>query len=168
MITLSLACPLQHKSDTLTPTQAEFWHRFQAATGDQTKAPADIDQFGDSAEMADELLQLVLSGRKQATCALARWYRLPGASLPKPGDLSIILDGEGTPRCVIRTRRVEVKPITEADAKFAWDEGEGDRSFDYWITEHRKFWQREAEREGFVYADTLEAVFERFELAWSE
>jgi uncharacterized protein YhfF len=152
----------------MTPSQSEFWNRFRRATGDTTSEPADVDQFGDSPEMADELLALVLAGRKQATCALARWYQGPDGVFPKPGMLSVILDGAGQPRCVIRTTQVEVKPITQADAKFAWDEGEGDRSFEYWITEHRKFWQREAAREGFVYSDDLEAVFERFELAWAE
>lgn len=153
----------------MTPEQKDFWARFKAATGETADKPYDIDQFGDSEEMADELLGLVLIGQKQATCALARWYVGPAAvlPLPKPGNLSIITDGAGQPSCVIRTTSVEVKPIRAADAKFAWDEGEGDRSFDYWITEHRKFWQREADREGFEFSEDLDAVFERFELAWT-
>lgn len=150
----------------MTPEQSAFWSRYCAERGVEAE-PFDIDQFGDSPEMGDELLDLVLIGRKQATCALAYWYRQPGMRFPAPGDLSIILDGAGRPRCVIRTTQVEIKPITEADAQFAFDEGEGDRSFEWWLTEHRKFWQREAEREGFTYSDALDAVFERFVLDWA-
>lgn len=63
---------------------------------------------------------------------------------------------------------MEIKPITEADAQVAWDEGEGDRSFDWWLSEHIKFWQREAQREGFTFSTDMDAVFERFQLVWAE
>lgn len=129
-------------------------------------APRGFDGFGDSPQMQDELCDLVLAGTKRATCSLARGFEADPAGLPRPGDLWVIHDGARRPRAVIRTTSVEIRPIRDADAQFAWDEGEGDRSFDYWITEHRKFWQREAEREGFIYSDDLDAVFERFELLW--
>ena len=54
----------------------------------------------------------------------------------------------------------------EADAEFAWIEGEGDRSFEYWWNGHIAFWKREAEREGFVFSEDLPACFEQFELFW--
>tara|TARA_R110002073_G_scaffold38749_4_gene110936 strand:+ start:8191 stop:8688 length:498 start_codon:yes stop_codon:yes gene_type:complete len=150
---------------SLTPAQSAFWSRFQAETGIEA-TPRGAEAFGDDAAMQDALCALVLAGTKQATCTLARWFEDDPDGLPKPGDYWIALDGSARPRAVIRSTQVEVKPIGEADAQFAWDEGEGDQSFDYWITEHRKFWQREADREGFAYSDDLDAVFERFELVW--
>lgn len=147
----------------MTPEENAFWERFKAETG-ETGEPFEIDWFGDDPQMADELLALVLIRQKQATCCLARQY---GDRPPRTGDLSIIQDGRRTPACVIRTTSVEIKPITEADAQFAWDEGEGDRSFDWWLTEHEKYWRREAAREGFEYAREMEAVFERFVLVWA-
>ncbi len=149
----------------MTPDQRAFWDRFCAETG-HAGEPFDVDQFGDSEALADELLQLVLIGQKRATCALARWYQQPGARFPEPGDLSLILDGRGQPACVIRTTKVEVKPVREADAEFAWIEGEGDRSFEYWWDGHIAYWHREAEREGFAFSEDLPACFEQFELAW--
>ncbi len=141
-----------------------FWARFQRETSERAPAPRYIDAFGDSRVMHDELLALVLSQTKQATASLARWYT--EEELPRVGDLALITDGRGAPACVIRTTRVDILPVREVDADFAYAEGEGDRSYDYWITEHRKFWSREAEREGFVYSDDLDVVCERFELAW--
>ncbi|MCP2671425.1 ASCH domain-containing protein [Maricaulaceae bacterium EIL42A08] len=152
------------KSD-LNAEYRRFWTRYQAATGETADAPRYVDAFGDSPEMQDELLALVLSRTKQATASLARWY--DEATLPTVGDLVLITDGSGAPRCVIRTTQVDIIPVREVDADFAWAEGEGDRSYDYWITEHRKFWQREAAREGFEYSDDLDVVCERFEWVWA-
>ena len=59
--------------------------------------------FGDGPELADELLQLVLSGEKTATCSSYASYRRE--QMPMIGDDSIILDGRGEPACVIKTRR---------------------------------------------------------------
>ena len=150
----------------LTDAQRAFWTRFQAETG-ETGPPCGVDAFGDSEAMMDELLALVLIGRKQATAALARWYADDPASLPKPGDLWLITDGRSQPACVTQTTRVDIMAVHQVDAQFAWGEGEGDRSYAYWITVHRKFWQREAAREGFVYSDDLEVVCERFKLVWT-
>ena len=57
--------------------------------------------FGDGPELADELLQLVLSGEKTATCSSYASYRRE--QMPMIGDDSIILDGRGEPACVIKT-----------------------------------------------------------------
>jgi len=151
---------------TMTPDEQAFWSRFQAETGLEGE-PREIDGFGDSPEMMDALLALVLSGRKQATASLARWYEAEPAAMPKPGDLSLVTDGAGRPACVIRTTRVDVMPVRAVDEDFAWTEGEGDRSLAWWRDAHRAFWTREAEREGLTYSDDLDVVCERFELVWA-
>jgi len=100
-----------------------FWQRFVAATGLDGAYTA--WSFGDSPEMATELAQLVKSGPKRATAGL-----LPDASeeMPQPGDLSVILDGDDRPVCVIRTTAVEVRRFGGVDAEFAHADGEGDRT----------------------------------------
>jgi uncharacterized protein YhfF len=123
--------------------------------------------FGDSGPMADELLALVLSGRKRATASLSRDYRRPDSDpFPTVGDYVIWVDGSGNPRCITRTTQVEVKPLSQVDDQFAWDEGEGDRSRAWWLDAHRRYFARQAEREGFAMHDDTETVFERFELVW--
>jgi uncharacterized protein YhfF len=59
---------------------------------------------------------------------------------------------------------VEVKPLSKVDDLFAWDEGEGDRTRAWWLDAHRRYFQRQADREGFSMHDEVETVFERFEL----
>ena len=100
----------------LSDADRAFWTRFQLATG-ETARPRGVDAFGDSPEMMDELLALVLSRTKQATASLARWYVDDPEGLPKPGDLWLITDGRGVPACVTRTTRVDVMPIREVDAR---------------------------------------------------
>ena len=93
--------------------------------------------FGDGPELADELLDLVISGRKIATCSTEDE---PNTSTP--GEQWIVLDGRGTPRCVIQSTEVTYCRFGEVDATFAYDEGEGDRSLDYWRQAHRNYFGR--------------------------
>jgi len=98
--------------------------------------------FGDSAKMADALLGLVLSGAKTATSGTLREYEKEGGRLPRPGNRSIVLDGTGTPACVIEIVDVTLRRFDEVDSAFAHDEGEGDRSLSYWRSVHEEFFRR--------------------------
>jgi uncharacterized protein YhfF len=115
--------------------------------------------------MATELAALVVAGRKRATCSLARDYQAP-ETLPKVGDFVVVVDGNGMPQCIWRTTEIEIKPLNAVDDQFAWDEGEGDRSREWWLAAHRRYFARQALRDGFEMHDTIEAVFERFEIVW--
>jgi uncharacterized protein YhfF len=93
--------------------------------------------FGDSPALADELLELVLNGTKTATCSTE-----DEPNISKPGERWIVLDGKGDPKCVIESIEVTFQRYTEVDAKFAFDEGEGDRSLAYWREAHRQYFRR--------------------------
>src|SRR4051794_41196650 len=93
--------------------------------------------FGDGPELADELLALVLDGRKTATCWAASEGQLTGL-----GRRMVALDGAGRPRAVIETVELVRRRFHEVDAAFAHDEGEGDRSLAYWRHAHRIYFTR--------------------------
>src|SRR5688500_15476684 len=82
--------------------------------------------FGDTPQMADELVRLVLTGRKTATC-----WPFQECELDDPA-LWIICDGSGEPRCVVETVEIMRRRFDEVDEAFAYDEGEGDRTLQYW------------------------------------
>lgn len=149
----------------LTADQAAFWNRFRAATGEPAPAPRFIDAFGDSPALKDALLAIVRSGRKRATASLARWY--DNETRPRIGDLSLILDGAGRPACVVRTTAVRIGPVTSVTDDDAYEEGEYEATRARWLADHRAFWRREAQREGFDYTDDLDVLFERFALVWA-
>lgn len=98
----------------------------------------DAFSFGDSPQMADELLALVLSGRKRATC----WPADEEPAPPAPGTCEVVLSGSGVPTAIIRTIEVTKRRFDEVDAAFAFDEGEGDRSLAYWREEHIRYFTR--------------------------
>ena len=141
---------------------------FQAFLAD-AKVHADtyaVAAFGDSPAMADELLALVLAGVKRATASLARYYGPASEPLPKVGDHAVLVDGRNKPRCVWRTTEIRLGPLSSADADFAEAEGEGDGSLAGWLADHRAYFSRQAERDGFVFSDDIETVFERFTIVW--
>ena len=122
--------------------------------------------FGDGPEMADELGELVRRGIKRATCSSLWEMEHDGEPIPKPGDLSIILDGRGDPICIIETTEVEVKPLDAVDAGFAYDEGEGDRSLATWRAVHWRFFSRTLAAIGRAPHDAMPVVCERFCVVW--
>jgi uncharacterized protein YhfF len=105
--------------------------------------------------MADELLALVLEGRKRATT----WAAVQGTQGVEVGSRSIIKDGQGRPRAVIETIQLTRRCFAEVDESFAQDEGEGDLSLDYWRKAHQVYFTREG-----TYADNMEVYCERFRL----
>jgi uncharacterized protein YhfF len=149
----------------LTPAVEQFCSAYVIAQGIE---PPDITivQFGDSAELADELVGLVLAGEKRATASLMSDYAKRHRTLPKPGDLGVVVDGKRAPRCLIRTVEVEIKPLRAVDERFARDEGGGDRSLAWWRSAHFRYFKRQAAIEGCSLEETAELVLERFEVVW--
>jgi uncharacterized protein YhfF len=47
------------------------------------------------------------------------------------------------------------------------NEGEGDRTREWWLDAHRRYFYRQASRGGFEFEDDIPTVFERFEVVWS-
>lgn len=128
--------------------------------------PFGAEQFGDSPELADDLLELVLLGRKTATCSSLWEWEADGAALPTPGALTICLDGAGQPRCIIETTEVRVSPMDQVDALFARAEGEGDLSLAYWRMAHERYFRRVLARIGREFAPDMPLVCERFRVVW--
>ena len=150
----------------MTPEQRAAWDRFQADTGD-LRNPSDIFAFGGGPDLARELLDLVLAGTKQATASRFGLYQKLGLRPPATGDLSLVLDEQDGPACVIETTRVDIAPFNTVTEDFAWVEGEGDRSLDYWRAAHLSYFHRECGREGTIFSEDEPIVFERFRLIWT-
>lgn len=142
-----------------------MWLDFRNSTGTESELKGAF-AFGDSPDMADRLADLVVTGPKRATAGLALDFEHDGEPFPRTGEYWAVLDGRGRPVCVIRTTWVEVRPLKDVDAEFAWDEGEGDRSLAWWMDAHRRFFRRRCEALGVEFTDGLPTVLERFELSW--
>ncbi len=117
--------------------------------------------FGDSPKLADELVQLVLSGIKTATCCSKNSFQreYERGEAPCAGSYNIILDGTGQPVCVIQTVRLQGIRFCEMTRELASKEGEGDLSLEYWKEGYKRYFEREG-----TYSEEMELVFEEFEL----
>ena len=90
-----------------------------------------VEAWDDSPRLADELGTLISNEIKTATCSALWEYEAEGEPLPEVGLRTIVLDGDGDPLCIVETTEIEVRPYNEVDARFAFEEGEGDRSLAY-------------------------------------
>jgi len=144
-----------------------LWRAYRAAFPDRpTEDEPVIDTFGDSAELADELLSLVLGGTKTATSTLVLEFESEGERLPRIGDHWVACDGGGAPRAVLRTVELRIGVADSVDETFARDEGEDDLSRDSWLEQHRRYWTRVCAARGGEWRDDLEVVFERIRVVW--
>ncbi len=111
--------------------------------------------FGDGAELADELLALVLAGKKTATC----WAASEGDKGVVVGKRWIVNDGQWRARAVLETVEITRRRFDEVEAAFAYDEGEGDRTLSWWRQAHTNYFSRRGE-----FAPGMEVYCERFRL----
>ncbi|HEY9219447.1 MAG TPA: ASCH domain-containing protein [Phenylobacterium sp.] len=81
----------------------------------------DRDRFGDTPALADELLALIIAGKKRATC----WSAAEGLRRARVGKSWVAEDGQRRPRVVLRTTELREGRFDQVDASFAADEGEG-------------------------------------------
>lgn len=115
---------------------------------------------------ADELAELTAKGIKRATASLNYWYEQGEDELPQVGNHVVVTDFEGVASCVYRISSVEKVPFKDVTEEFAFAEGEGDKSLDYWRRVHRKFFTAELAGEGLEFNEELLVVCERFEVVF--
>lgn len=143
-----------------------MWRDYVAA---HPRLPAEepvVDHFGDSAPLADALLDLVLHGPKRATATLVDDVVADGEPLPRVGSHWVACDGAGRPRAILRSVDLRVGVAESVDDAFAWDEGEDDRTRESWLREHRRYWARTCAARGAEWDESAEVVFERFRVVW--
>ena len=113
-------------------------------------------RFGDGPALCAELLRLVRSGAKTATCGALRDYDA-GEPLPVVGRRDIALNWDGTPALVIETVEVTRRPFDAVPEEFALAEGEG--TFAEWREGHVRYFERNG-----GWSPDMELVCERFRL----
>ena len=111
----------------------------------------------------NELLDLVLQGKKRATSSSLASFRAEGTAVPKEGELSVITDWDGHPCCVIRTTKVRVIPYKDIPFGLARLEGEDD-TLASWRKNHEAFFREEGKSLGYSFSEDMEVVFEEFEI----
>ncbi len=150
------------------PAAERMWLAYAAAHPERAAAADEhpVERFGDTRELADELIGLVLHGPKRATAGLVADFALEGTPLPRIGGHWMACDGAGAPRAVLRSAELRIGPLESVDEAFAWDEGEGERTREDWLRGHRRYFTRTLAARGDVFSEEQEVVFERFRVVW--
>lgn len=115
--------------------------------------------FGDD---SDFLGELVKNGIKTATCSLRVLYDLDDDALPSVGEYSVILDSFGEALCIIKTTKVSIEEFANVSSEFAYKEGEGDRSLEYWRKAHKAFFEEELREYNLKFNEQMDLVLEEF------
>ncbi|WP_203247135.1 ASCH domain-containing protein [Sporosarcina beigongshangi] len=135
----------------------KYWDEFWKAEGKPTSVTAWM--FGG---LPDELAQLVIDGKKTATCSGHVLYELENEALPRVNDYSIILNSEEQPVAIIKTVEVSFVPMNQVSEEFAVAEGEG--PYEAWKSAHVTFFTGELENHGLEFSEDMLLVCERFTL----
>lgn len=146
-----------------------MWHEYLKSVGEDVNLTAkkySSWHFGRAPEVADELVGLVLAGRKTATSSLLCETEHEKAPIPARGDLSIVTGGEGIARCIIRTKAVNISPFEDVPAEFAWKEGEDDRSLESWRGVHERCFMVDCDDIGKKFNRKMPVICEEFEVVY--
>ncbi len=148
-----------------------FWKQYclTMQKADETNCMEKIPSawgFGDSPEMADDLLAYVLTGEKTATSGMLSDFEHDGDPVPKKGDKNIILNGEKEPKCVIEFVDVQQKKFNEVDEVFALKEAEGFKSLQDWRDLHWDFFSRRCKDLGVPLYEEIMLVCMEFKLIY--
>lgn len=147
-----------------------FWHVYVKqlpAEHHHRVAKPDAFGFGDASDVADELAELVLAGRKRATTSLAIEFTSVNEPLPRVGDLSIVVRGNGIPVAIIERTHVATIPFDNVNAEFAAAEGEGDGSLAYWREAHADYFGRVCARLGGRFDVQTPVLCQVFRVIWT-
>ena len=147
----------------------KYWNSFLAtlpAVSPYHGKPYVAEGFGDHPKLADELGELILNGIKTGTCSALWEWEAEGNPIPKVGLIAITLNGAGEPICIIETTEVAMRSFNEVDEDFAYSEGEGDRTLQYWREAHTMFFSRVLSKLGREFSEDMPLVCETFRVIY--
>lgn len=144
----------------------EFWKNFLKESGRNLETKyLEAFHFELTEYLANYLLELVLSGQKKATCSSLLVYELENERVPQVGDLSIITDWDGLPKCVIETVAVTTLPFKDITYDICKREGEDD-TLESWQKGHIRFFEEDGKKLGYKFTWDMPVVFEDFKVIY--
>lgn len=117
-----------------------------------------------NANLCAELIRL---GQKTATCSLKYWYETGDELMPSTGHLQVVTDWYGKPICIIETDSVEECKYSDVSAEFAYLEGEGDRTLEWWRKTHWDFFTQECIELNIEPNRDMMLILEQFHVVYS-
>lgn len=144
----------------------EYWNKFLKDTNrsPDDRCAGDLN-FEAKGFVGDELVSLILSGKKTAFFTSWATYSIDQEPLPISGELYIVLDRANNPRCVIETESVSVVPFNEVTWSMAQLEGE-DEDLATWKEKKQEYLEDEGAILGFDFTPDIKLVFQTFKVVY--
>jgi uncharacterized protein YhfF len=143
-----------------------YLERFTLEQRDKHKE-VEADYFCADEKNANICSELILRGKKTASCNMRYWYESGLEPMPKVGTLQVVTDWSGNPTSIIETTEISESKFSEVTAEFAALEGEGDKSLDWWRKAHWNFFSAECQEQSIQPDNDMILVLEKFKVVYS-
>ncbi len=124
------------------------------------------DYFCGDEHNANLCAELIRVDQKTATCSLNIWYESGEEPMPTVGHLQVAVDWNGNPICIIEIDSIETCKYNEVTTEFAYAEGEGDRSLEWWRKAHWRFFSAVCTELKIQPHEEMVLVLERFHVVY--
>lgn len=153
---------------TLAPNEMKFWQRYLSSLPAATRPrhPRVEAALPGNREVADELINLYLTGKKSAGSSLVKDFEINGEPFPAVGNYWIVLDRKNKPCCIVKTIRVVFHRFKDIPEDIAKAEGEGDCSVAYWKKVHEKLYSPYLEKWQINNLQNTKVITEFFEVVY--
>ena len=144
----------------------EYWYKFLKETNrdEEDKCAGDLN-FEAKGFVGDELMALLISGKKTAFFTSWATYAIDQEPLPVSGELYIVVDRAEKPQCVIEIDSVAVLPFNEITWEMAKQEGE-DENLQAWREKQQEYLTDEGAVLGFDFTPDIKLVFQTFHVVY--
>jgi uncharacterized protein YhfF len=119
---------------------------------------AETFRFGDSAALCAEIVALVRSGKKTATCEAASAYGKGGDAWPEVGRRDVALHWDGSPAVMLETVEVSTRRFCDMDEEFVAAQGEFS-DLAHWRAAYEEYFRRHGD-----FSEEMKLMCERFKL----
>lgn len=150
----------------MKPHHQQFLEQYlsQLTAEQRSQIPQTIAEYFCADEYnANQCAKLIDQGIKTASCSLKQGYEIEDEPLPQVGRLTVVLDWQENPVCIVKLTQVDICSFDQVTPEFAYAEGEGDRSYQWWHDAHVKFFTHYAQQIGAEFDTSSDLVLERFE-----
>jgi 5-formyltetrahydrofolate cyclo-ligase len=146
--------------------QLKYWNDYLDSINQSNRDLYVEASIAGDLNLADELLNLYLDGKKTAGSSLVKDFVLAEDELPKVGNHWIVLDKNEKPCCILKTVKVEVNRFVDVTQEIAIAEGEGDLSVEHWRKIHKDFFTPYLSEWGITDLDNEDVITEFYEIVF--
>ncbi len=147
---------------------AAFWQAVKAAVPNfvipQRFA---IRCIGTTPEMNATILNLIARGEKTGTFPLPFQLEKLGEALPQPGDLTVQVKIDGTPRALVRTTSTELVAFKNITEQHTAIDGPSVRTLETWRKIHIPYYTNMMAGYGATFSEDIPLCVERFECIYA-